>query len=99
MATHTLVLVPGLGSDAAVWRRTIAALGNDYRCLVGDTLNDDTLQGMARRIRSGAAELRSGRSLDGRDGGTGDNQGRPRTGHAACVGRYERAPRHVRAKF
>ena len=50
MATQTLVLVPGLGSDAAVWRRTVAALGDDCRCLVGDTLGDDTLAGMARRI-------------------------------------------------
>jgi pimeloyl-ACP methyl ester carboxylesterase len=50
MATQTLVLVPGLGSDGAVWRRTIGALGNDCRCLVGDTLNDDTLQGMAHNI-------------------------------------------------
>ena len=50
MATQTLVVVPGLGSDAAVWRRTIAALGGEYRCLVGDTLSDDTLPGMARRI-------------------------------------------------
>jgi pimeloyl-ACP methyl ester carboxylesterase len=50
MATQTLVLVPGLGSDAAVWRRTIAALGDDCHCLVGDTLRDDTLAGMARRI-------------------------------------------------
>ncbi len=50
MATQTLVLVPGLGSDAAVWRRTIAALGGEVRCIVGDTLSDDTLAGMARRI-------------------------------------------------
>jgi pimeloyl-ACP methyl ester carboxylesterase len=50
MAMQTLVLVPGLGSDGAVWRRTIAALGDDYRCRVGDTLSDDTLPGMARRI-------------------------------------------------
>ena len=50
MAMQTLVLVPGLGSDDAVWRRTIAALGGDVRCLVGDTLSDDTLPGMARRI-------------------------------------------------
>jgi pimeloyl-ACP methyl ester carboxylesterase len=50
MATQILVLVPGLGSDAAVWRRTIAALGEQYRCFVGDTLSDSTLQGMARRI-------------------------------------------------
>jgi pimeloyl-ACP methyl ester carboxylesterase len=50
MATQTLVLVPGLGSDVAVWRRTIATLGDDYLGLVGDTLSDDSLQGMARRI-------------------------------------------------
>jgi pimeloyl-ACP methyl ester carboxylesterase len=50
MATQTLVLAPGLGSDAAVWRRTIVALGDDCRCLVGDTLRDDTLAGMARRV-------------------------------------------------
>ncbi len=50
MATQTLVLVPGLGSDAAVWRRTITALGDEVRCHVGDTLTDDTLVGMARRI-------------------------------------------------
>ncbi len=47
---QTLVLIPGLGSDAAVWRRTIAALGDEVRCLVGDTLSDDDLPGMARRI-------------------------------------------------
>ena len=45
-----LVLIPGLGSDAAVWRRTMAALGGEVRCLVGDTLSDDSLPGMARRI-------------------------------------------------
>ncbi len=50
MAFETLVLVPGLGSDAAVWRRSIAALGKDVDCIVGDTLSDDTLPGMARRI-------------------------------------------------
>jgi pimeloyl-ACP methyl ester carboxylesterase len=50
MAIQTLVLIPGLGSDAAIWRRTIAALGDEYHCLVGDTLSDDTLQGMGRRI-------------------------------------------------
>jgi pimeloyl-ACP methyl ester carboxylesterase len=50
MATQTLVLVPGLGSDAAVWRRTISGLGEEYRCLVGDTLSDDTLPAIARRI-------------------------------------------------
>jgi pimeloyl-ACP methyl ester carboxylesterase len=50
MPKQTLVLAPGLGSDGAVWRRTVVALGDDCHCLVGDTLADDTLAGMARRI-------------------------------------------------
>ncbi len=50
MATQCLVLIPGLGSDATVWRRTIAALDRRVHCIVGDTLRDDTLAGMARRI-------------------------------------------------
>ena len=50
MTMQDLVLVPGLGSDAAVWRRTIAVLDGEARCMVGDTLSDDTLPGMARRI-------------------------------------------------
>ena len=47
-----LVLIPGLGSDAAVWTRTIAALGDDLSPMVGDTLQDASLVGMARRILS-----------------------------------------------
>lgn len=49
-----LVLIPGLGSDAAVWSRTIDALGNDVRCTVGDTLQDRSLSDMARRILAAA---------------------------------------------
>lgn len=45
----TLIMIPGLGSDGAVWSRTIAALP-DVDCRVGDTLSDDTLAGMAARI-------------------------------------------------
>ena len=51
-----LVLVPGLGSDGAVWARTVAALGGDARCTVGDTFRDDTLAGMARTILEAAPE-------------------------------------------
>jgi len=47
---QTLILIPGLGSDAAVWRRTITALGDEATCLVGDTLSDPTLPKMAERI-------------------------------------------------
>jgi pimeloyl-ACP methyl ester carboxylesterase len=51
---QNLVLIPGLGSDAAVWARTIAALGEDVSATVGDTLQDDSLTGMARRILADA---------------------------------------------
>ena len=47
---QTLILIPGLGSDGAVWRRTIAALETDASCIVGDTLSDPTLPKMAKRI-------------------------------------------------
>ncbi len=51
-----LVLIPGLGSDTAIWARTIAALGDGARCSVGDTLQDDTLAAMASRILANAPE-------------------------------------------
>ena len=47
---HTFVLVPGLGSDTTVWERTIHELHGKVHCLIGDTLSDDTLVGMAQRI-------------------------------------------------
>jgi pimeloyl-ACP methyl ester carboxylesterase len=47
---QTLVMIPGLGSDAAVWRRTITALNSEVDCLVGDTRSDRSLRGMAQRI-------------------------------------------------
>lgn len=54
--TEPLVLVPGLGSDGAVWRRTIAALAHEVECSVGDTLSDDSLPGMAARVLEAAPE-------------------------------------------
>ena len=51
-----ILMIPGLCSDTAIWRRTIAALGSDFRCVVGDTLQDTTLPGMARRILDGAPD-------------------------------------------
>jgi pimeloyl-ACP methyl ester carboxylesterase len=53
---QTLVLVPGLGSDGAVWRRTVAVLGDRVDCLIGDTHSDDTLASMAGRILDQAPE-------------------------------------------
>lgn len=51
-----IIMIPGLGSDDAIWRRTIAELGSDFRCVVGDTLQDSTLPGMARRILDGSPD-------------------------------------------
>jgi pimeloyl-ACP methyl ester carboxylesterase len=64
---QTLVMIPGLCSDAVVWRRTIEALDGTVDCLVGDTLSDDTLQGMAQRIldQSPATFALSGVSMGG----------------------------------
>ena len=47
---QTLILIPGLGSDVAIWQRTIAAIGVAATCQIGDTLSDPTLVAMARRI-------------------------------------------------
>jgi pimeloyl-ACP methyl ester carboxylesterase len=49
-------MVPGLGSDATVWQRTIDALGAGYECRVADTLNDDSLPAMAERLVANAPE-------------------------------------------
>ena len=67
MVRKTLVLIPGLGSDDAVWRRTIVELGGVVDCLVGDTHLDDTLEGMARRILAAAPQsfLLAGLSMGG----------------------------------
>lgn len=53
---RTIVMIPGLGSDMAVWARTIAALSDDALCRVGDTLQDDSFESMARRILADAPE-------------------------------------------
>jgi pimeloyl-ACP methyl ester carboxylesterase len=51
-----LILIPGLGSDFAVWQPTMTALGVSAECTVGDTLSDDSLPGMAERILRQAPE-------------------------------------------
>ncbi len=49
-------MIPGLGSNAAVWGRTITALNSEVNYLVGDTLSDRSLRGMAQRILDQAPE-------------------------------------------
>jgi len=53
---QNLVLIPGLGSDFAVWDRTILKLNGEVNCLIGDTLRDDNLPAMAQRILGSAPE-------------------------------------------
>jgi pimeloyl-ACP methyl ester carboxylesterase len=47
-------MIPGLGSDAAVWQPTIDLMGSIVSCRVGDTLSDNTLADMAARILNDA---------------------------------------------
>lgn len=49
-----LVVVPGLGSDEAVWARALARLGAGVRYMVGDTSQDGSLAAMAARILAAA---------------------------------------------
>lgn len=51
-----IVMVPGLGSDRTVWQPTIAQLGSDHACHIGDTFSDASLEGMARRILDSAPD-------------------------------------------
>lgn len=51
-----VIMVPGLGSDATVWERTIQELGPDHDCRIGDTLSDASLAGMARRVLEDAPD-------------------------------------------
>lgn len=50
-----VIMVPGLGSDAAVWQPTIDALPG-VACRVGDTLSDTSLPDMAARILADAPD-------------------------------------------
>ena len=51
---NPVIMVPGLGSDATVWERTIEQLGPNHDCWIGDTLSDPSLASMARRILEAA---------------------------------------------
>jgi pimeloyl-ACP methyl ester carboxylesterase len=52
----SILMIPGLCSDGAIWKRTIAALGSEFHCTVGDTLQDVSLPAMAHRILDSAPE-------------------------------------------
>ena len=49
-----LILLPGLGSDGALWADQVRDLTDIADPVVGDTLQDDTLPAMAQRILAAA---------------------------------------------
>lgn len=55
-AAQPLVLLPGLAGDAGLWEHQIRDLAEVARVMVGDTLSDDSLPGVARRVLAAAPE-------------------------------------------
>lgn len=51
-----LILLPGLGSDGALWAAQTRDLAGIAACSIGDTLQDDDLPTMAARILAAAPE-------------------------------------------
>ena len=54
---QNLVLIPGLGSDAAVWERTIHALRGQVTCYISEIRDDDSLREMALHILQSVPQL------------------------------------------
>jgi pimeloyl-ACP methyl ester carboxylesterase len=54
MAKEPLVLLPGLLSDAAMWRPQLEGLADIAECRVADLTRDDSQQGMARSVLAAA---------------------------------------------
>jgi len=54
MARPTLILLPGLLCDEALWRPQIDRFGTRLDVRVGDLTRDDSLRGMAGRLLAGA---------------------------------------------
>lgn len=55
-AAQPLVLVPGLTCDAALWAAQVDGLADVAGITVADTLSDDSITAMARRLLEGAPE-------------------------------------------
>ena len=56
MTRPSLVLVPGLQCDAALWSHQEAALSDIAQVTVADVTAEDTIEGMARAVLSAAPE-------------------------------------------
>lgn len=68
-ASPTLLLLPGLLCDQAVWRAQSAALAHMARCVVPDYGLSDSIEGMARLVLAAAPAPRfalAGHSMGGR---------------------------------
>ena len=68
MSLPTLVLVPGLMCDAAVWAPLLPSLSAHRHCVVVDHGDSDDLAGMAQRLLAAAPEqfALAGHSMGGR---------------------------------
>lgn len=68
MSLQTLILVPGLMCDHAVWAPVLPALSAHRHCVVTDHGDSDDLQDMARRLLAAAPErfALAGHSMGGR---------------------------------
>lgn len=68
MSLPTLILVPGLMCDHAVWAPVLPALSVHRHCVVTDHGDSDDLQDMARRLLAAAPErfALAGHSMGGR---------------------------------
>lgn len=56
MKRQPLVLLPGLGCDGELWAAQVEGLSDIAEVTVGDTLQDDSLPAMARRILAAAPD-------------------------------------------
>lgn len=52
----SILLLPGLLCDDALWAHQIESLSGQYNCLVADMTQDDTMRGMAARAIAGMPE-------------------------------------------
>ena len=53
---QTVLFLPGLLCDAALWRAQVTALSEHADCRIADLAQDDTIEAMARRALAGLAD-------------------------------------------
>jgi pimeloyl-ACP methyl ester carboxylesterase len=56
MVNETLVLLPGLLCDQALWHPQVEAFGRDHEVVIPDLTRDESIRGMAERVLAAAPE-------------------------------------------